>query len=998
MDFIKYLVSSQVVGDKLPILCNQENFILKGNSYKLFQTLPNYNFIINPALKNSLDRGRPKNGMFIAFPNKIKNFVTDVSPGHWRVQAAIISSPKSRTLLINSYFPFDKREGERDENDMNNDELNEVIGVINNVINNNDADAVIWTGDINADFLRDTRQSRIVKESIESLNFFSAWNRFQADFTCTYEREGITYISLIDHFFWSEQLNHEITDAGVIHHPDNESDHSPIYCVFKSLTLSPSITVEVPQPPKPSWKQASIMEKNFFKYMLDVKLNSIVIPTILIECENLHCKDHIHLEAVDWLTTEILNAIQSAAEETIPFPKPTDNGSNKRYKTTPGFTDRVKQYKDKALFWHSIWKSAGRPMNTELHNIMKKTRNVYHMEYKKCRKAEATIKKSKLLDACLNGNGDIFKEIKAMRKTKPVCADSIDGVTNDIPNHFSNIYSELYNCVDDGDEVANISEEVEKLISDECIVDVKKVTSEVVKKAAAKLKPGKGDPSYTFSSDCLKVDSDVMAEYIAIMLRSFLIHGHIPQFLLLSTLVPIIKDKLGPINSSKNYRSVCITALVLKLLDWIIIILFGDVLGFHDLQFAYQPGISANMCTWAVIETVDYFLRNDSEVFGCSMDKSKAFDLCKFSILFRKMLKNLSLVFLRIIIFMYVNQFSNVRWNSTISSSFSISNGVGQGKILAGFAYCYYCYDLSDNLKSSGYGCTINGVYAGIAGYSDDDLMLAPSISALQGMLKIAEDYATQHGLKFSTDPNPKKSKTKCISFLLNPRPLPKMRLCGNLLPWVDSIVHLGNTITNDTVLLEHDMSIKKARYISKNIELNQELHFAASQTKIHVNNIYNNSWFGNVMWNLFSPACLKLESCYNRSIKIMMDLPLETHRGLIEPISKSKHIKRIFIKNFIQFIAKIDKSAKPLLRTLLMDIKYDTRSTTGRNLRGIMLLSNKTSIDDITVEDGDHFPYCPRPEEDNWKIEMLIQLMEERDRGYLEDEDLEWVNYLCTS
>ena len=84
------------------------------------------------------------------------------------------------------------------------------------------------------------------------------------------------------------------------------------------------------------------------------------------------------------------------------------------------------------------------------------------------------------------------------------------------------------------------------------------------------------------------------------------------------------------------------------------------MVGFHDLQFAYQPGISATMCTWAVLETTNYFLENGSDVFGCSMDKSKAFDLCKFSVLFRKMIKNLNLVFLRIIIFMYIHQFSNV--------------------------------------------------------------------------------------------------------------------------------------------------------------------------------------------------------------------------------------------------------------------------------------------------------------------------------------------------
>ena len=66
---------------------------------------------------------------------------------------------------------------------------------------------------------------------------------------------------------------------------------------------------------------------------------------------------------------------------------------------------------------------------------------------------------------------------------------------------------------------------------------------------------------------------------------------------------------------------------MLKLIDWIIIILFGESLGLNDLQFAYQPGVSTNMCTYAILETVDYFLRNGSEIFACTMDMTKAFNL-----------------------------------------------------------------------------------------------------------------------------------------------------------------------------------------------------------------------------------------------------------------------------------------------------------------------------------------------------------------------------------
>ena len=92
LHFTNQLVSPQVVGDKIPIICNQENFILKANIYRLKRAIPGFQFYINPAVKNVQDVGRPMNGMFICVPDIIKNSVQDVSPGHWRIQAVIISS------------------------------------------------------------------------------------------------------------------------------------------------------------------------------------------------------------------------------------------------------------------------------------------------------------------------------------------------------------------------------------------------------------------------------------------------------------------------------------------------------------------------------------------------------------------------------------------------------------------------------------------------------------------------------------------------------------------------------------------------------------------------------------------------------------------------------------------------------------------------------------------------------------------------------------------
>ena len=389
--------------------------------------------------------------MFVCVPDSVRNSVKDVSPGHWRVQAVIISTTHSDTLLINSYFPFDERTEEHE-----NEELTETVAVIQNIINNNNCDSIIWTGDINADFSRNNLQCRTVQEMVVGNNLTSVWDDFDVDFTCTYEREGDTHVSLLDHFFLSEDL--KVTEAGVLHHPDNSSDHEPIFCVLESLALSQSVTERAPHKSKPSWKIASKEQKEQYKLLLENRLESIKMPTQVTECENVHCRDPVHLEALDWAATELLEGVQDCAEATLPVPKA---GEAKDRKATPGFKTRVKPFKDVAYFWHQVWKSASSPLNCELHTIMKRTRNKYHMEFKKCQKAENLIKKSNLLDACLNGNGDIFKEIKKMRKVKKSCADTMDGVSKDIPGNFRSIYKDLYNCVEDAEEVARIQEEVE---------------------------------------------------------------------------------------------------------------------------------------------------------------------------------------------------------------------------------------------------------------------------------------------------------------------------------------------------------------------------------------------------------------------------------------------------------------------------------------------------------------------------------------------------------
>ena len=54
----------------------------------------------------------------------------------------------------------------------------------------------------------------------------------------------------------------------------------------------------------------------------------------------------------------------------------------------------------------------------------------------------------------------------------------------------------------------------------------------------------------------------------------------------------------------------------------------------------------------------------------------------------------------------------------------------------------------------------------GAAGYADDLVLLAPSRETMAKMLEVCEEYAGKHNLVFSTDTNPKKSKSKCVFML----------------------------------------------------------------------------------------------------------------------------------------------------------------------------------------------------------------------------------------
>ena len=334
---------------------------------------------------------------------------------------------------------------------------------------------------------------------------------------------------------------------------------------------------------------------------------------------------------------------------------------------------------------------------------------------------------------------------------------------------------------------------------------------------------------------------------------------------------------------------------------------------------------------------------------------------------------------------------------------FAMTNGVRQGAILSGFAYCFYMNNLFSQLRKNKSGSWVPGTFLGILGYSDDSLLLAPSLDTLQEMLKVCEEYAGTHNLCFSTDKNPSKCKTKCIAFLTKDRPLSQMKLCGNSLPWVTSGKHLGVTIGNKIDGMKMDLKIKRADYINKNNDIHQEFGFSHPKTKIRINLVYNTHLTGSCLWDLFSKEAVQMENTWNVSMRLMLDLPRETHRRLIEPLSEVRHIKFVLLKRFLSFIQQIQKSTKMASKALLDSILHDARSITGSNLRNILLKTDKLNVRELIPNDVDNMKYHPIPEGEKWKIYILQEIIAKKNGtleiGNLKEAELDvMLEHLCVS
>ncbi|ELT90953.1 hypothetical protein CAPTEDRAFT_196351 [Capitella teleta] len=318
-----------------------------------------------------------------------------------------------RMLALNVYMPCDTTY------DMYNVGMyNDVLYEIESLLDiNHEIDIVVVCGDFNTDMTRpDSLHCDVLADfcTRQSLRMCTYSHITQVDFT--YTNEATRSKSVLDHFIVSCNVFDGIKRYNVLHDGNNLSDHHPVQLELY-VDVEYSSECEMQSKPRPSWHRANQANLDSYRRRLRTELSRVQLPIEALACTRFNCTDH--LDGLKEYYASIEKAVVSSARLCIP---------RRKKKALAGWSEHVGPYKEDAIFWHSVWVSAGSVRGGWLHSIMLWARAVYRRASRWVVRNKQRLVASRMADElCENQSRDLWCEVKKVKGKSCCQSNVIDG-------------------------------------------------------------------------------------------------------------------------------------------------------------------------------------------------------------------------------------------------------------------------------------------------------------------------------------------------------------------------------------------------------------------------------------------------------------------------------------------------------------------------------------------------------------------------------------------
>ena len=345
-----------------------------------------------------------------------------------------------------------------------------------------------------------------------------------------------------------------------------------------------------------------------------------------------------------------------------------------------------------------------------------------------------------------------------------------------------------------------------------------------------KLKNKKAAGMDKLISEFLKASPEPIHQLVLRLLNTIYTKHLVPREKCLGTITPLHKE--GPKDDPDNYRGICISSALTKLLGTMMNIRLNEFIQENQILHKEQIGFTTNnRCPdhiFTLRAVVNKYVEDQrGRVFACFIDFRKAFDTVWHNGLFYKLQQiGISGHFLETLKDIYKNTKCAVKLDNKLTQFFQCQKGVRQGDPLSPTLFNIFLNDLFKELRNGNcdpVSLDDSDPFNALA-YADDIVLLSTSKEGLQRALDITEKYCESWRLSINH------TKTKSMIFSKgNQKIKTTFKVNGKELENVKEFKYLGITVHKKscsfTPTLNH-FKVKATRALY------------ALRTKININNL----------------------------------------------------------------------------------------------------------------------------------------------------------------
>ena len=580
----------------------------------------------------------------------------------------------------------------------------------------------------------------------------------------------------------------------------------------------------------------------------------------------------------------------------------------------PRFNEFANELHSAARDAYVAWRDAGRPRSGSLCSDMRRSRLRFRYTLRHCRQNEQSIRADMHAKAYLEK--DMVSFWKGMKKENisrlplPSKVDSCVG-EEEISNMWQIHYQSLLNSVESTQHKASVKLETTNILNSSKI----SFTPIDISNAFKSLKLGKACGVDGVSAEHFLYAHNVLHVLLSLLFTSFITHGYLPPDFMKTALVPIIKNKTGDTSDKNNYRPIALVTAASKIFEICILELLELYLITHDHQFGFKSKHSTDMCIFTVRSIIKYYTRQNSPVYTCFLDTSKAFDRINHWTLFKKLIDcNVPLLIVRILVFWYQMQLVCVKWGKSFSQYFSIANGVRQGGILSPKLFALYMNGLSGALSLCKAGCYIDAQCMNHLMYADDICVMAPSAIALQKLLDVCYEYGITNDLIY----NPLNS----VCMVFKPRRFklycPTVAIGDECLKYVDSFKYLG-FVFSENKKDDADMLRQLRSLYAKANRITRMFHYCTVDVKLLLIKSYCTSFYCGYLWSDYKASSFsKLRVAFNNVYRRVLGLPPWSSASGMYATHNIENFEALLRKTLYGFVQRLENSSNKIIASLI--------------------------------------------------------------------------------